>query len=166
MQHKEYESIKTLIEAGWVFESVMVYHHHFGSSQAEHGRLGCMMPAAIWLWMGLLRETQAGANLQKTLPACLRMEMTSSSILWLCVRALTHSQKLHVLHKSTVRQVCLQGHCSLKQIVVLNGKIEINRISIINSRHGFNLCIALSSCWIWAILQMSKHYAQFVQRNV
>ena len=80
---------KQLIEAGWVFESVMVYHHHFGSSQAEHGRLGCMMPAAIWLWMGLLRETQAGANLQKTLPACLRMRVTCSSILWCCVRAAT-----------------------------------------------------------------------------
>lgn len=80
---------KQLIEAGWVFESVMVHHHHFGSSQAEHGRLGCMIPAAIWLWMGLLRETQAGANLQKTLPACLRMRMTCSSILRLCVTATT-----------------------------------------------------------------------------
>lgn len=75
-------------------------------------------------------------------------------------------KKIHVLHKFTVHQVCLQGHCSLKQIVVLNGKIEINRISIINSRHGFNLCIALSSYWIWAILQINQHYAQFAQRNV
>ncbi|KAK5912515.1 hypothetical protein CesoFtcFv8_002378 [Champsocephalus esox] len=63
---------KQLIEAGWVFETVMVYHHQFGSSQTEHGRIGCMMPAATWLWIGLLRETQAGANLQNTLPACLR----------------------------------------------------------------------------------------------
>lgn len=29
-----------------MFESVMVHHHHFGSSQAEHSRLGCMMPAS------------------------------------------------------------------------------------------------------------------------
>lgn len=38
---------------------------------------------------GALRETQAGANLQKTLPACLIMRMTCSSIPWLCVRAAT-----------------------------------------------------------------------------
>lgn len=80
---------KQLIEARWEFESVMVHHHHFRSSQAEHSRLGCTMPAAIWLWMGLLRETQPGANLQITLPACLRMRMTCSSILWLCVTATT-----------------------------------------------------------------------------
>ena len=81
------ESGKQLIEAGWAFEFVVVYHHHFGSTQAEHGRLGCMMLAAIWLWIGLLRDTQAGANLQKTLPACLRTRVACSSILWLVVRA-------------------------------------------------------------------------------
>lgn len=78
-----------LIEAGWVSESVMAYHHHFGSSQAQHGRLGCLMPPAIWLWMRLLRETQAGANLQKTLPTCLRIRMVCSATLPLCVKAAT-----------------------------------------------------------------------------
>lgn len=53
---------KQLTEAGWVFESVMVYHHHVGSSQAEHGRLACMKPAAIWLWIELLRETQSTSS--------------------------------------------------------------------------------------------------------
>lgn len=38
---------------------------------------------------GALRETQAGANLQKTLPACLIMRMTCSSIPPLRVRAAT-----------------------------------------------------------------------------
>lgn len=74
-----------LTEAWWVFEFVIVHHHHFGSSEAEHSKLGCMMSAAIWLWMGLLRETQAGASLQNTLPACLRMRMTCPSMLQLCV---------------------------------------------------------------------------------
>lgn len=35
---------------------------------------------------GTLRETHAGANLQKTLPACLIMRMTCSSLPWLRVR--------------------------------------------------------------------------------
>lgn len=120
-----------------MFESVMVYHHHFGSSQAERGRIGRMMPAAIWLWTGLLRETQAGANLHKTLPACLRMRMTCPSILWLCVRAAT----VFLWSCDTVTNTtcstyfynvlgAAQGHCSLKQFVVLSGEIEMNRTSI------------------------------------
>lgn len=66
-----------------MLKSVMAYHRHFGSSQAERGRIGCMKPAAIWLWTGLLRETRAGANLQRTLPARLSMRMTCSPVfLW------------------------------------------------------------------------------------
>lgn len=38
---------------------------------------------------GALRETQPGANLQKTLPACLIMRMTCSSIPWLRDRGAT-----------------------------------------------------------------------------
>lgn len=50
----------------------------------------CMHGAGSHLALdGTLRETQAGANLQKTLPACLIMRMTCSSIPWLRVRAAT-----------------------------------------------------------------------------
>lgn len=48
----------------------------------------CMHGAGSHLALdAALRETQAGANLHKTLPACLIMRMTCSSITWLCVRA-------------------------------------------------------------------------------
>lgn len=146
---------KQLIEAWWVSESVMVYHHHFGSSQAEHCRLGCIMPAAIWLWMGLLRETQAGANLQKTLPACLRMRMTCSSILWLCVRAATvFLQSCDTYYKYYMYHICFplcwvhpQGHHSFRQYLVLHGKIEICRVFFLEFK---------DMDWLQEFLQLSQ----------
>lgn len=105
---------KQPIGAGWWEpECATLHHRHSGSRQAERGRLGCVKPPAIWLWMGLLRETRAGANLQKTLPVCLRTTVTCSSIPCESGRCDTEPGHVHTHYctcPTRVRSVChVQG---------------------------------------------------------